>query len=141
MKSRMALGILIVAIILPGCSSINNWIFDSLVDKIPPQCSAYTTIVVMKQRILRYARLHDSLPKSPRDLPEMPGKGSENQDAWGREILMSFADGKATLTSLGRDGKPGGTGEDADMSGVFPLKDKNGEWAGEDVDWVLEPKL
>ena len=63
----------------------------------------------MKQRILRYANLHNSLPNSINDLPEIPDKISRVQDAWGRDILMSFSDGKATLTSLGRDGKPGGT--------------------------------
>jgi hypothetical protein len=63
------------------------------------------------------------------------------QDAWGRDILMSFADGKATLTSLGRDGKSGGTGEDADISAVFPLKDASGAWADEDVTWIREPQL
>jgi hypothetical protein len=95
----------------------------------------------MKQRVLRYAKIHNSLPKSPRDLPEIPGKISGVQDAWGREILMSFEDAKATLTSLGRDGKPGGTGEDADMTGAFPLKDQNGDWAEEGVPWIQEPKL
>jgi hypothetical protein len=75
------------------------------------------------------------------DLPEIPGKISRVQDAWGRDIVMSFADGKATLTSLGRDGLPGGTGEDADMSGVFPLRDATGAWAAEDVDWIQEPQL
>jgi hypothetical protein len=95
----------------------------------------------MKQRILRYARLHNSLPKSPNDLPEIPGKISRVKDAWGRDILMAFAEGNGTLTSLGRDGTSGGTGEDADMLGVFPLKDENGAWAEEDVNWIQEPRL
>ena len=83
----------------------------------------------------------DALPESPHDLPEIPGKVNEVRDAWGRDIRMTFADDKATLTSLGRDGQPGGTGDDADMSGVFPLKDTRGTWAGEDVDWIEEPRL
>jgi hypothetical protein len=137
MTSRMVAVLWIaISMLVSGCT-----IFDTFVTKIPPRSSTYSTIWVMKQRILRYAKQHNSLPKSPSDLPEIPGKISRVHDAWGREILMSFADGKATLTSLGRDGKPGGTGEDADMSGVFPLKDENGKWADEGVDWVHEPHL
>ena len=137
MKSRMgSLLAIAIATLVPGCR-----ISDSFITRIPPRSSTHGTISVMKQRILRYARLHNSLPNSPNDLPQIPEKESGVQDAWGRDILMSFADGKATLTSLGRDGKPGGTGEDADMSGVFPLKDENGAWAEEYVDWIQEPRL
>jgi Type II secretion system (T2SS), protein G len=137
MKSRMVIALgTVMATLVTGCA-----IFDSCVTKIPPRSSTHGTIWVMKQRILRYAKLHNALPKSPKDLPEIPEKINRVQDAWGREIRMSFADGKATLTSLGRDGNAGGTGEDADMVGIFPLKDANGAWAAEDVDWIQEPRL
>ncbi len=122
--------------VVAGCT-----MFDTLATKVPPRSSTHGTIWVMKQRILRYARLHNCLPKSLGDLPEIPGKIDWVQDAWGRDIIMSFADGKGTLTSLGRDGKPGGTGDDADMTGVFPLKNEKGEWADEDVEWIREPQL
>ena len=114
---------------------------DSFVTKVPPRSSTHGTIWVMKQRVLRYAKLHNSLPKSLNDLPETPGKINGVQDAWGRDILMSFTDGKGTLTSLGRDGRSGGTGDDADMTGVFPLKNEKGEWADEDVEWIREPQV
>jgi hypothetical protein len=124
------------AAVVAGCT-----MFDSFASKVPPRSSTHGTIWVMKQRILRYARLHNCLPKSLGDLPEIPGKIDRVQDAWGRDIIMSFADGKGTLTSLGRDGKPGGTGDDADMTGVFPLKNEKGEWADDDVEWIQEPQL
>ena len=127
---------IVIATLVTGCA-----ISDCFVTKVPPRSSTHGAIWVMKQRVLRYSRLHDSLPKSLNDLPEIPGKSSRNQDAWGREILMSFADGKATLTSLGRDGKPGGSGEDADMTGVFLLKKEDGTWAEEDIGWIQEPRL
>jgi hypothetical protein len=133
----MASGVLLaVAAMAAGCA-----VFDSFVTRVPPRSSTHGTLCVMKQRILRYARTHDALPESPHDLPEIPGKVNEVRDAWGRDIRMSLADGKATLTSLGRDGQPGGAGDDADMSGVFPLKDARGAWADEDVDWSQEPRL
>jgi hypothetical protein len=123
-------------ILLAGCA-----ISDHFVTRIPPRSSTCGTILITKERILRYVRLHDCLPQSPSDLPEIPQRDNSLQDGWGREILTSFVDGKATLTSLGRDGRPGGSGEDADMSGVFSLKDENGAWAAEDVGWIEEPRL
>jgi hypothetical protein len=42
---------------------------------------------------------------------------------------------------LGREGKDGGTGDDADMIGVISLTDENGKWADEYVDWIQEPEL
>jgi hypothetical protein len=36
----------------------------------------------MKQSILLYARTNNALPASPNDLPAIPGKGNEVQDAW-----------------------------------------------------------
>lgn len=129
MKSRMA-----IAVLTASAAMLMGYVIsESLVTRIPPRSATHGTIWVMKHRILRYAKLHDSLPTSINDLPEIPEKLNRVQDAWGRDILMSFADAKATLTSLGRDGKPGGIGEDADVTGVFPLKDENGAWAKEDV--------
>jgi hypothetical protein len=42
------------------------------------------------------------------------------KDGWGRELHW-VSDGKTRVTvrSLGRDGKPGGTGEDADLEILF----------------------
>jgi hypothetical protein len=47
------------------------------------------------------------------------------KDGWGRELNWD-SDGTsiAKVWSLGRDGKPGGTGEDADMEVVFVGKRK-----------------
>lgn len=39
------------------------------------------------------------------------------QDPWGRPYGYETADSSFRVTSLGRDGKPGGTGEDADLTG------------------------
>lgn len=126
----------ISALLTTGCA-----MFDSLATKIPPESATAGTMRVMKQRILRYAATHDRLPSSTKDLPEIPGKVDSVKDAWGRDIEMTFTDRQATLTSLGRDGKPGGTGENADVSFGFPLKDKNGKWADEDVECIQIVRL
>lgn len=39
------------------------------------------------------------------------------KDAWGRPFAYQFVEeGKATIISYGADGKPGGSGQDADMT-------------------------
>jgi general secretion pathway protein G len=39
------------------------------------------------------------------------------KDPWGHDYVYTVADGRYTLTSLGKDGKPGGDGVDADITG------------------------
>jgi hypothetical protein len=46
---------------------------------------------------------------------------------------------EVTLTSYGRDGRPGGTGEDADIVGVFRAKTADGRWADELGEWRVDP--
>ena len=54
----------------------------------------------------------------PPDLSVLPMLNGDNEtsDAWGRPLKYSVDDqGIITLKSLGRDGKRGGEGEDADI--------------------------
>jgi general secretion pathway protein G len=41
----------------------------------------------------------------------------EPKDPWGRPYVYTVAEGSFTITSLGKDGKPGGDGVDADITG------------------------
>lgn len=41
----------------------------------------------------------------------------EPKDPWGNPYVYSVADGSYTITSLGKDGKPGGEGVNADITG------------------------
>src|SRR5262245_33590716 len=92
------------------------------VDTIPPRSVTCTNMHMMKRRILRYAAAHGSLPTSLEQLPRIEGYVNEVTDGWGRRILWRVDGDEVTLTSYGRDGVPGGTGEDADMVGVFKTR-------------------
>lgn len=53
-----------------------------------------------------------------------------HKDAWGHDLSFTPYDassGYGEITSYGRDGKPGGTGEDADIVIRFPVK-ANADW-------------
>jgi len=94
----------------------------------------------LKVRILRFARANDRLPATLEELPPSASLGNTTNDGWGHPIVVSFApDGTVTLTSYGRDGVPGGTGEDADIVTSFTAKTTNGSWADEQVPWVKPP--
>lgn len=41
----------------------------------------------------------------------------EPKDPWGRDYVYTMEGGAFTITSLGKDGKPGGEGVDADITG------------------------
>ncbi len=53
-------------------------------------------------------------PTKLADLREVP------RDGWSRPFLYSLSDGKPLVESLGRDGKRGGVGLDADLSNLNP---------------------
>jgi hypothetical protein len=72
-------------------------------------------------------------------LKQIPGYDNEVLDGWGRLIeYRKDVKGLVTLVSLGRDGIPGGTGEDTDLVHPFRSKGENGQWADELVEWENE---
>jgi hypothetical protein len=111
----------------------------TLVDIIPPRSTTAGNMHMTKRRILRFAATHGSLPTSLEQLPCIEGYVNETTDGWGRPILWRIDGDDVILTSYGRDGVPGGTGEDADMVGAFRTKTGDGEWADELCEWRHNP--
>lgn len=66
-------------------------------------------------------------------------------DAWNRPFLYQVnTSGIASITSLGKDGRPGGWGQDADLVWTFALKDHSGNWIGTNWqngshEWLSDP--
>jgi hypothetical protein len=114
-------------------------LFVMSVNTVPPQAETYGNMHMMKRRILRYATTHDSLPTSLDQLPEFEGKINSVTDGWGRPIEWRVEGEQVVLTSFGRDGRPGGSGKDADMIGVFRVKTADGRWAEELCEWQVDP--
>ncbi len=131
---------IIIIVIAAVAFAVFAWMaLDDLVG-IPPRSLTATRMWVVKRRILRYAHSHNQLPRSLSDLPIMQGFVNDIRDEWGRVIAYAVSpSGLVTLTSLGRDGKSGGTGKDADMVATFPSHDGQGKWSDELVDWNHGP--
>src|SRR5437868_14045067 len=90
------------------------------VDTIPAKNLTETRMAVTYYRIQRFWNAHGKVPATPGELPEKEQKDCSMIDGWGRKLKWE-SDGKTKVKvwSLGRDGKLGGSGEDADLEFVF----------------------
>ena len=83
------------------------------------------TLFVLTTRIRRYVKLNDEVPSNLSNLPILKDAindyivANDNIDAWDNDFIYEVNDKEVTLISLGRDGKVGGEGEDADIIEKF----------------------
>jgi hypothetical protein len=85
-------------------------------------------LYVAFDRIQDFWNEHGRVPMVPAELPDVRNRDCSMKDGWGRELRWE-SDGKSKVKvwSLGADGKPGGTGEDADMEVTFIGRQKRQE--------------
>ena len=113
------------------------WLY---MERVPSAQMTALHIITCKQRIQEYAMEHNALPSSLNETKEIKGEYNSIKDAWGHPIIYSVdKDGIVTLTSLGKDNKPGGTGDNADIVGVYPSRQPNGRWSEMLDKWIKEP--
>jgi hypothetical protein len=120
-----------------GCGAILVLVgvyFLGVVSIAPREAITRARMFVCKRRILQYASTHGQLPSSLSQIPVIPGKDNSTDDAYGRPLGYSVqTNGLVVLTSLGRDGVPGGHARDADIYARFPARKPNGDWSDEMV--------
>jgi hypothetical protein len=122
----------ILAVFTLACSSCClHWITP-----VEETRSAITETFV---RINLYAETHKAIPLSLDVLPKRAGYANRTTDGLKRPLQYRIADdGLLTLTSYGADGKPGGTGEDADISVSYHSTKPDGSlWVGSPM-WIVE---
>jgi hypothetical protein len=107
------------------------------IDWVPASALTRNEMASLKRRILRYAHVHDCLPIDLSDVPVLAGRENSGKDACGRPIAYEVGPADIVrLTSLGKDGLPGGAGDNADIVRSFQAKDAEGNWADEFVGWL-----
>jgi hypothetical protein len=104
MKSLLPLIVLI-----SGCAS--------LYEVIPPRDNTLSAMTETKVRIEMYLQKNGRLPPDFNSLPVRENHVNQTDDAWHRPLLYTIESGNTVvLKSLGADGKPGGTGDDEDLT-------------------------
>ena len=105
------------------------WAISYFESTATPQVMTTTAMYVDEERIVDYIREHHALPKKLSELPQSDGKIDGTKDGWGRPILYFVGEHDVVaLVSLGSDGKPGGTGNAANIIKWFATKDAKGNW-------------
>ena len=91
-----------------------------IVETVPSTAMTRTTLSVTEYRIREYVTDYERLPGHLSDLPPLEGsRDSRLTDAWDRPIRYTRDGSTVTLLSLGKDGRPGGSGADADVQLTF----------------------
>ena len=103
-------------------------------DRIPPADLTRSRMGFDRVRIFEYAHAHGRLPSDLSALPKLALKPEADhsyfEDAWHRNLIYEVdQSGTVTLKSFGRDGVPGGSGDDADIILKFPSRRKDGSWS------------
>ncbi len=101
---------------------------------LPPRARTFSNIRQTKIDLITFARIHGRLPNRLSEAPETngtwPAQINSRIDAWGTPLFYrANADGSVILGSYGADRRPGGKGEDADLTYSFIAREGSGEWA------------
>ena len=116
LKSVIILFLSLAGVFLVGCGHE--------ISKRELTVSAMTETLV---RIDLFFKDQRRVPESLAALPKRAGYTNSTTNGWGHDLQYSVdADGVLELRSLGADGTPGGSGDDADLSWKFHTMDEAG---------------
>ena len=97
--------------------------FALSVCRIPPDAMTRTNMTGINERFLKYYSKIGKVPSRLEELPLREGYDNSLMDGWGRPIGYRVEGDRVILESLGRDGLPGGGGQDRDIRMVFKASD------------------
>ena len=114
-------------------------LYVSLIDWIPPKDATLHAMGETFFRIGIYGRQRGALPPSLSVLPNRTGFANQTTDAWTRPLIYEVTpEGIIVLTSLGKDGKPGGRGDSADITRAYHAKRPDGSLWVTSENWSIE---
>ena len=97
---------------------------------VPPSHQTITAMVDIQKVVFVYIARYGNAPLTLEALKRID-MSMNIADVWGREILYHIDGNSIILTSYGQDGKPGGVGQDEDVSCIFKIKNPQGGWLKE----------
>ena len=109
---------------------------------IPPESLTHAAIQSTMVRIHMYMLDNREYPPDLSVLPERKGYDNRVIDGWGRPLLYSVDEnGIISVSSLGRDGKPGGEGLDADIVRRNRTRNEDGSLDIDDEYWSVTSEI
>ncbi len=127
--------LLLASLILAGCN------YDTMTREEATDAS----VTVVRNAINAFVADNGRAPSNMVEIARYRPVDKAWNDAWGRPLLYQVnTSGGASLTSLGKDGRPGGLGQDTDLIWTFALKDRSGNWIGTNwqngsLEWLSTP--
>lgn len=109
---------------------------------ISPEDRTYTSVVRLRTAINSFVAANGRAPLNLGELARYEPAVSTLKDGWNNPLVYQLESfGVASITSLGKDNKPGGSGRNADSVWSFALKDQSGNWIGTNwqkgsLDWL-----
>ena len=93
---------------MTGCAAV--------VTTIPSQASTDGRFAALERELTAFYETNGRFPAALAELPVVKGDPSHATDGWGHAMTYRHeSDGNVVVQSLGRDGAPGGVGDDADQ--------------------------
>jgi Type II secretion system (T2SS), protein G len=105
---RIASVVFVICLIIAALSTC-------LVERIPPRSMTTGAMTETRFRMEMYLQEEKDLPKSLEVLPLRENHMNLTTDAWRRPLIYTVEEGGFELKSLGKDGVPGGNGDDEDI--------------------------
>ena len=101
---------------------VGAFLLFSATTRISPADLTRTRFRVLEARIHQnVVQGRDVKSLDLKSLPEAIGKDNSTEDGWDNPIIMNVDGSTITLTSFGKDGKPGGSDQDADIGHRFSV--------------------
>ena len=109
---------------------------------ITPVEITHTAIGETFVRMHMYLTEHHQFPGALDDLPKREGYANRTTDGWQRPLIYTIEqDNFITLRSLGKDGRPGGSGEGADIQKTYRTKNPDGSWCVDEEFWIVTAEV
>ncbi len=101
----------------------------------------HTSIIETTYRIHLYAQKHSKIPDSLSDLPKREGYINRTSDGWGISLNYNVDESVISLSSLGKDGVFGGTGDNEDIVKRYRYIDDEGNFIGNNEYWMEDAEI
>ena len=112
------------------------------VETIPPHSATISAMIETQVRIHMYMTANRDYPRDLSVLPVRNGYANRATDGWERPLIYKVDDeGVISLTSLGRDGKVGGEGDDADIVRRYRTRNDDGSLNIDDEYWIIYSEI